>query len=757
MAKTKLPSPVIFQIRPANRGLNVSVPPQSLDVREASKIMNVRFNRGQQRFRDGFKLKYVGNRESVLWIDVVYDDEGFSNLVTFTKGGIFVESGGAFILTDVYDGLGGGKLTFPYLNQDPTQDFIVVDVGEGKYDFVEANGGAVYPASGDYAGLMAFCNGTTDGIIVLAYTGVGTNVEGEVLTASGAPSQARCVVVFDNRLLALGTEDNRSEVRWSSKGRWDWWDPGTYPDAGSYVLGDSPDWIQAGRRLGDYLIIYKERSIYIGRKSLIDDPAIYFDPAPGQGIGLAGPNTVGDLGEEHIFLGWDDVYVFSLRNLEPVGTRIKQELFYGENGILPQYLGQCTGIIAEEYDEYWLFVPTGKWPGNGGEAINNVLTNPQMWDDDADNEPDDWTVVADGDGATTKQTGISLFGSHASRLTFSTGTYCLIQQMYDKNANIDDTGWACMVWAKADGAGTLRLKAESFNSAGAGATTIFDRTFTLAASTTLQQFRASGLVDDADAEQVRLQISIETAGVNLDVDAAHLIDITSVDDDYIIEDSAQYKSVAYINGLLEKQEIPFIVDEIGPWLADTCWVYNYEEDAWSCWRLPCTGFGYDALEDIVAISELIGTIEEQTWRYDEKRLEAFAPTNLLGQCDGNVYEASSLASKDWQGVLDVAFQAYWESKDFDLDRPAMDKTFSRLIMFHNTDHPPVVVSVAVSTDSGLTWQEQDVTIRQGYVNTFADFFVTGPQVRFRVKATTTGFLLNGYAVKIIPRGESHAY
>jgi len=56
----KRPEPIIFQTRPAARGLNVSEPPQSIDMRESPNLMNVRFNKGQIRFRDGFKLKYPG-------------------------------------------------------------------------------------------------------------------------------------------------------------------------------------------------------------------------------------------------------------------------------------------------------------------------------------------------------------------------------------------------------------------------------------------------------------------------------------------------------------------------------------------------------------------------------------------------------------------------------------------------------------------------------------------------------------------------
>ena len=757
MARTNIPPPILFQIRPANKGMNVSVPPQSIQNQESSYSMNIRYNRGRQVFRQGFRLKYSGARESIQLIDAVKDTEGLGNLVAFGPKGVYLEASNALVRVDVYNGLGTGQLIYPYLGMDPSVgEFVSVDSGEGKYDFVEANSGALLPTSG-YANIMAMTNGKSVGIIILAYTGIGSNVEGEVLKAIGAPSVARTLAIFDNRLIIGGTEDGDAEIGWSSYGRFDWWNTGIYTDTGRQVLGDSPDKIQAMKRLGSYLIVYKEDSIHLARKSFIDSPALYFELAPTQGNGCAAPKSVVDLGERHIFVGSDNVYIFSLQGIKAVGGRIKQEMFYGDNGILPKYINNCVGAHSKQYGEYWLFVASGKWPSNGAADIDNILVNPQMWDDDADDEPDDWIVQKDGDGTSATQTGMSLFGIHTSRLAFTTGTYVQLLQQVDLNEVIHDKTFALMIWYKASGTGTMRLTVQSRNGGGANPETPLVYVVPVVAGTTLTYVYASFTVDDADAEMLSLYLRVQTAGINLDVDAVHLVDITDVDSTYLIEDENQYKALTYINGLGEQQIIPFIVDKIGPYIPDTVWVYNYEEDSWAAWRLPMTGFGYDSLDDIVPISELVGTVEEQTWRYDEKRLEEAAPSAIIGQCDSNIYEIALTATMDWEGVLDVAFQAYWESKDFDLDRPAIDKTFSRLVMLHEASHPPVVVTVGVTTDSGLTWVNQDVTIRQGRVETFADFFVTGPQVRFRVKATTTGFLLTGYVVKIIPRGESNPY
>jgi len=64
--------------------------------------------------------------------------------------------------------------------------------------------------------------------------------------------------------------------------------------------------------------------------------------------------------------------------------------------------------------------------------------------------------------------------------------------------------------------------------------------------------------------------------------------------------------------------------------------------------------------------------------------------------------------------------------------------------------------MGASTDSGLNWVTQNVVIRQGFNQTFVDFFVTGTNVRFRIRAEQPIAVL-GWSVKIIGRGEANAY
>jgi len=908
MAQVQIPKNVFFRIRPANGGLNYSLPPQSIDMKQSPNLMNVRFSRNQISKRAGFKGKYFGSMEPILWIDVVYSSGG-TTLVGFTDRTFYKQNVDILSAMNVWNGAGTAT-PFGNFSMDPTADLWQVDVGEGKFDFTgrDANGGAPYPTgSQKYADLMFVIN-PADGLFVVLDSSVGVEAEW-IGNLTNGPSTGIAVAVYDNRLVVGGPDDDPTVISWSAQGTLsDWVSAGT----GYTVIGDGPDWIQTLKKMGEYLIVYKERSIYIGRKSMVTDPAILFDPAPGQGIGLAAPNSVGDLGEEHIFLGWDDVYVFSLKGIDAVGSRIKDELFYGENGILPEYIQLCTGIIAEEFDEYWLFVPSGKIP-----EANNVLTNGTLLDLDSDDMPDNWRTdqlidrgdcesttppaltpettnvltnctfaqssaqkysgtysylftktvaagtegtaslqanegttdmhglvagktytfmarvyipsggilgsevklevsdydgawdttiqvasdtydswqlvqvvrtiratatgviiritadsaaddtetfyvddirVAEGDGTISKKSGGNFGGTYWD-LTFTTGTYTLIQSSkYDFTIGITGDILSFLVWLKSDKATTARLTIRTWDS---GETAFEDKYVDIAITTSWAPYIFSASITDLDAQKVQAIIESLTANATLSIDAVQLVDMTldDIDSTFIYEDPiTHYKAPGYIGPNGDVTLIPYIIKNVGPWVTDTVWVYNYEDDAWSAWRIPITGFGYDSMINITRIADLVGLVDEQTWRFDEKLLEALAPTNLIAQPDGQIYEASKLYATDWEGLLNTPVLFFWESKDFDLGNPSVDKTLSRLTIFHESSHPPTVITVGVSTDSAATdWVEQDVTIATGNVQTYADFFVTGSQIRFRVKATTGDVHITGFAVKIIPRGESNAY
>jgi hypothetical protein len=278
-------------------------------------------------------------------------------------------------------------------------------------------------------------------------------------------------------------------------------------------------------------------------------------------------------------------------------------------------------------------------------------------------------------------------------------------------------------------------------------------------STDFQRYIVSYDTTHATGQDYKVYFSL--AGANpikiWDICAVHLCDITDINSAYLYTDPVTgYSTPSTLLHNNESLPINNIVSEVGPWLCDRTWVYNYQYNSWTCWEIPATAFSFDALSTTKTIADLIGTIEEQTWRYDDKLLDSLQETTLLGMVDGQLYEVSPLYSRDWEGSLNQLISSFWESKDFDMGAPYMEKTYLKLALFHEVSHPAIIITIGISTDSGVSWYEQDITIRTGYTETFCDFISTGRQARFRLRATTPGFNLTGLSIKVAPRGEAYA-
>lgn len=173
----------------------------------------------------------------------------------------------------------------------------------------------------------------------------------------GSPPKAKRLVSFKDHLHLLDvTELGEGSDRYPQRDRWsDTGDPENW-ETGNSSYKDLPgaDWISNGMGFkGDYLVILKERSIEVGYAT--GDSEIFQFDCKVTGAGCAAPNTIENLGDEIIFLGWDDVYVFNGIDYEPIGTPIQRELFRTLN---PEQISRCFGVIIEEQKEYWLFVPS---------------------------------------------------------------------------------------------------------------------------------------------------------------------------------------------------------------------------------------------------------------------------------------------------------------------------------------------------------------------------------------------------------------
>jgi hypothetical protein len=815
--------PIFIPIRPPIGGLNVSQPPQTIGNTASPELSNTRFVGGQLQSRPGFAVKYPGVPEPVFFLHPFYNADGtFQALVAFGKTKVWqFHTDTVFKPIILWDN--ATPEVYATLTTLVAEAYYSVAVGSGQYVPHKINAAAQYPTSG-YENILAFTNGN-DGVYVIFPGSDGDPLTGELVDDSDTNGFTGAVAVtfFANRLIVFGTTNNPSEITFSTAG--------VFSDfagvgSGTAVLSDDADRIQAALLMREFLVVYKERSIYIGRATGFSDSPISFEKGPGGNIGTIAPMSVVGSADRHFFLGIDNVYELSPDNgLKPIGDPIKEELFgrTGSRGIDPKYAIRALGAIVKEYGEYWLFTSSGNVPEAtnivpGGDmtmvfftadtnnlsknitsvpaAVFPLLRRLEGIDDNAGadeipastlvesynsvtqtivmdkaatgthtkalaaNNGANWFLISiTGNDTVTTVPGGNL-GGVFQRITLATTPYAIFG--FNTATSITSIGTgatiSCLMWLRANATATCRIQLHEYTSAGVFIET-HTKNLTLAASTEFQPHIFSFTSANATFRKIKASIVFDT-GTTLDVDAMQVVNMTDIDPRFWYRDNDGYVAPGLLRSSSSNEVtlIPYIAGSIGPWSTDTLWVYNYKNEAWSVWKLLANCTTTDTIQATsVLISDLVGTIDQQSWRFDTQEFTTLSPSNLLGSSEGQVFETSRKYQFDRQGFLNDPILAYWQSKDFDLDAPNQDKTISRVTLFHERSHPPTEVQVGVSTDSGNTWTQQTITMRTGFTETFADFFVTGSQVRFEVRCESPGFYLTGFSLKLIPRGETNAY
>lgn len=175
----------------------------------------------------------------------------------------------------------------------------------------------------------------------------------------GSPPRARCLRKYKTYLVLGDVYDANhtpQRIQWCDTGDEENWSTG---NAGYIDLMEGVDWITGMEILNDKLVIFKERSIYTAY--LVNTEDIYQLDYKIQGVGASSGNCIINLGDEIIFMGWDNFYAFNGLSIEAVGDNVKDEIF---NRINPANIYNCHAHIIEELDEIHFFAPiqTGEYP-----------------------------------------------------------------------------------------------------------------------------------------------------------------------------------------------------------------------------------------------------------------------------------------------------------------------------------------------------------------------------------------------------------
>lgn len=153
----------------------------------------------------------------------------------------------------------------------------------------------------------------------------------------------------------LGTAYGDQTNRWwcSAYNDYSTWTPSVTTQATTGLLVDSPGAITGLKRLGSDVVVYKSRSMYMGR--YVGAPVVWqWALIPGE-VGCASQEAVVSIGSAHLFVGYEDFYLFDGTRPVPIGAPVREWFFANLN---KPYRYRITALHDLQNSRVWWFYPS---------------------------------------------------------------------------------------------------------------------------------------------------------------------------------------------------------------------------------------------------------------------------------------------------------------------------------------------------------------------------------------------------------------
>lgn len=317
--------PIKFNVPLPSKGLVVDRPGEFVDVRSASAMQNVEYNRAILRKRYGTAAmgSAFSNGERVQRI---FELQVGSTTRLFRVGLTKVE---------VYN--------------KSTETWTSV---------------ATAALTGSEENMVSYAFPTLSGEKIVCYTnGIDAikkcSVSGNDASLGGTPPKARFLQAFGSYLILGyvidGGTNYYSRVQWCDTGDPESWTPASGSNAGSQDLLDDPEDITGLGVFAGFLTVHKSNSIYIGQ--IVSTSEVFRFDRKATGVGTCAGATIQNIPSgEQIFLASDGIHLFNGITAPLIDSPIQDELREEMN---PAYLYKAQSVFVEELDEYWVCVPTG--------------------------------------------------------------------------------------------------------------------------------------------------------------------------------------------------------------------------------------------------------------------------------------------------------------------------------------------------------------------------------------------------------------
>ena len=176
----------------------------------------------------------------------------------------------------------------------------------------------------------------------------------------GYALKAKIVFSVGAFVMALNTSDGTygvSQDRWWCCAAYDAsnWTPSVTSLATTGRLVASPGQITAGGKLGEYAVIYKEKSIFVGQ--YVGAPVVWdFVQVPGGDAGCIGQDAWCDIGGAHFVVGMDNIWLFDGSRPASIADGKVRQWFFDNSNPAYRYKTQC--IFDRANNAVWMFYPS---------------------------------------------------------------------------------------------------------------------------------------------------------------------------------------------------------------------------------------------------------------------------------------------------------------------------------------------------------------------------------------------------------------
>jgi hypothetical protein len=189
------------------------------------------------------------------------------------------------------------------------------------------------------------------------------SVSGAFAAITNAP-KAEMVESVKGFVIAFHTNETNfgdSPDRWWCSALYDEtdWTPSvsTQCTTGRLVEGGGP--ITAARRLGDDIVVYKGRAMFLGRYA--GAPEVWSFTQVASEVGCVGQEAIVDIGVAHVFVGEDDIYIYDGVRPQSIASGQVRQWFVDNRD--PTYAYRTRVLWDRQNSLVWIFYPSASGDG----------------------------------------------------------------------------------------------------------------------------------------------------------------------------------------------------------------------------------------------------------------------------------------------------------------------------------------------------------------------------------------------------------